>query len=58
MIPVILPSGSSLGVCNKVIILHVFLRIGALLQTPRPDPEEYDWDHESMDLGTPGQRQV
>ena len=41
-----------------MIILHVFLRIGALLQTPRPDPEEYDWDHESMDLGTPGQRQA
>ena len=41
-----------------MIILHVFLRIGALLQTPRPDPEEYDWDHESMDLGTPGQSQA
>ena len=35
-----------------------FLRI-ILIQPPKARPRrEYDWDHESMDLGTLGQRQA
>ena len=36
-----------------------FLRKIALLQNPKVRPRrEYDWDHESMDLGTPGRHQA
>ena len=37
-----------------MIIFHVFLR---LVTNPKArSRREYDWDHESMDLGTPGRR--
>ena len=38
-----------------MIIFHVFLKNNLLATTPEARPRrEYDWDHESMVLGTPG----
>ena len=42
-----------------MIIFHVFLKNNLLVTNPKARPRrEYDWDHESMDLGTLGQRQA
>ena len=42
-----------------MIIFHVFLKNNLLVTNPKARPRrEYDWDHESMDLGTPGPRQA
>ena len=38
-----------------MIIFHVFLKNNLLVTNPKARPRrEYDWDHESMDLGTQG----
>ena len=38
-----------------MIIFHVFLKNNLLVTNPKAKPRrEYDWDRDSMDLGTPG----
>ena len=40
-------------------IFHVFLKNNHLVANPKARPRrEYDWDHESMDLETPGWHQA
>ena len=42
-----------------MIIFHAFLKNNLLVTNPKARlRREYDWDHESMDLGTLGQRQA
>ena len=42
-----------------MIIFHVFLKNNLLVTNPKARlRREYDWAHESMDLGTAGQRQA
>ena len=42
-----------------MIIFHVFLKNNLLGTHPKARPRrEYDWDYESMDLGTLAQRQA
>ena len=42
-----------------IIIFHVFLKNYLLVTNPKARPRrEYDWDHESMDLGTLGWHQA
>ena len=42
-----------------MIIFHVFLKNNLLVTNPKARlRRECDWAHESMDLGTPGQRQA
>jgi hypothetical protein len=37
----------------------VFLKNNLLVTNPKGEPgREYDWDHESMDFGTPGWHQA
>ena len=40
-------------------IFHVFLKNNHLVANPKARPRrEYDWNHESMDLGTQGRCQA
>ena len=42
-----------------MIIFHAFLKNNLLVTNPKARlRREYDWDHESMDLGTPGWHQA
>ena len=42
-----------------MITFHVFLKNNLLVTNPTARPSrEYDWDHESVGLGTPGGHQA
>ena len=42
-----------------MIIFHVFLKNNLLVTNPKARPRrQCDWDHESMDLGTPSWSQA
>ena len=42
-----------------MIIFHAFLKNNLLVTNPKARPKrEYDWDHESIDLGTLGRHQA